>query len=121
MRLTRHLRRRHLNPDLALRRQRQVEADLLALAADHRHHRLALVGRRCARDLLGGPAPGDLGAGDAHQLVARLQPGRLGRRLDHVWLTPALAPKLRAIYVWRGARDWPNPSDHVPVIADLAI
>ena len=44
-----------------------------------------------------------------------------GRRLDHIWLTPALAPALKAIYVWRGARDWPNPSDHVPVIADLAL
>jgi exodeoxyribonuclease-3 len=42
-----------------------------------------------------------------------------GRRLDHVWVTPALKPRLGAVYVLRGARDWPNPSDHVPVAVDL--
>ena len=42
-----------------------------------------------------------------------------GRRLDHVWLSPALAPALVAASVLREARGWPQPSDHVPVSVDL--
>ena len=44
-----------------------------------------------------------------------------GRRLDHIWVTPDLAPKLKGFHILREARDWPQPSDHVPVIADLAL
>jgi exodeoxyribonuclease-3 len=43
-----------------------------------------------------------------------------GRRLDHIWVTPALAPQLAGIEVVRAARGWQRPSDHVPVIARLA-
>ncbi len=43
-----------------------------------------------------------------------------GRRLDHVWVTPPLAPALRGAHVLRAARGWdPKPSDHVPVIVDV--
>ena len=42
-----------------------------------------------------------------------------GRRLDHVWVTPALEGRLMAASILRDARDWPLPSDHVPVIVDL--
>ncbi len=42
-----------------------------------------------------------------------------GRRLDHVWVTPALAPALTGARVARQARGWDKPSDHVPVIVDL--
>ncbi len=42
-----------------------------------------------------------------------------GRRLDHVWVTPGLAPRLRQADVLREARGWPSPSDHVPVIVDI--
>ncbi len=42
-----------------------------------------------------------------------------GRRLDHVWVSPALAPALGAARVLREARGWQTPSDHVPVIVDL--
>jgi len=42
-----------------------------------------------------------------------------GRRLDHIWVTPALAPRLAGIEVVRAARGWQRPSDHVPVIARL--
>ncbi len=42
-----------------------------------------------------------------------------GRRLDHVWVTPALAPALRAAQVVREARGWDAPSDHAPVVVDL--
>ena len=43
-----------------------------------------------------------------------------GRRLDHVWVTPALADRLRGAEVLRAARGWPQPSDHVPVTVALA-
>lgn len=42
-----------------------------------------------------------------------------GRRLDHVWVTADLVPSLRALTVLVEARDWPTPSDHVPVMIDL--
>jgi exodeoxyribonuclease-3 len=43
-----------------------------------------------------------------------------GRRLDHVWATPALGGRLRRAEVLRAARGWPQPSDHVPVTVELA-
>ena len=43
-----------------------------------------------------------------------------GRRIDHAWVSPALAPRLAGAQVLREARGWPQPSDHVPVIVDLA-
>ncbi len=42
-----------------------------------------------------------------------------GRRLDHVWLSPALAPAMKGFEIVREARGWDRPSDHVPVIAKL--
>jgi exodeoxyribonuclease-3 len=42
-----------------------------------------------------------------------------GRRLDHIWLSPDLAPALRAVDVARETRSWMRPSDHVPVTAVL--
>ena len=44
-----------------------------------------------------------------------------GRRLDHVWLSPALAPALVTAEVRRQARGWESPSDHVPVTVELAV
>ena len=44
-----------------------------------------------------------------------------GRRLDHIWSTPGLAPKCVRIEVLREARGWPQPSDHVPVLARFAL
>jgi len=43
-----------------------------------------------------------------------------GRRLDHVWVTPSLAPSLAGAKVLRDVRGWNQPSDHVPVIVDFA-
>ncbi|MBX3579124.1 MAG: exodeoxyribonuclease III [Rhizobiaceae bacterium] len=40
-----------------------------------------------------------------------------GRRLDHVWSSPNIAPRLSGIEILRDARGWDRPSDHVPVIA----
>jgi exodeoxyribonuclease III len=45
--------------------------------------------------------------------------GNRGRRLDHIWVSPNLAPKLAGYAVLVDARDWPQPSDHVPVIMDM--
>lgn len=44
-----------------------------------------------------------------------------GRRLDHIWLSPALAPDLRGGSILREARGWEKASDHVPVTVDLAL
>ncbi|HET6183489.1 MAG TPA: exodeoxyribonuclease III [Acetobacteraceae bacterium] len=44
-----------------------------------------------------------------------------GRRLDHVWVTPDLTGRLTAHAVLKDARDWPRGSDHVPVMAELAV
>jgi len=43
-----------------------------------------------------------------------------GRRLDHIWVSPDLASRLEGATVVREARGWDRPSDHVPVLADLA-
>ncbi len=44
-----------------------------------------------------------------------------GRRLDHIWISPALEGGLKACAVLAGVRGWePKPSDHVPVIVELA-
>ena len=42
-----------------------------------------------------------------------------GRRLDHIWATPDLQGKLRRHAILQDARDWPQPSDHVPVMLEL--
>ena len=43
-----------------------------------------------------------------------------GRRLDHIWVTSPIAPRLKAASVLRAARGWEKASDHVPVLLDLA-
>ncbi len=40
-----------------------------------------------------------------------------GRRLDHIWVTPALVPQLASAEVFKPVRGWVQGSDHVPVIA----
>lgn len=44
-----------------------------------------------------------------------------GRRLDHIWSTPGLAPACTGIEVLREARGWTQASDHVPVMANFAL
>jgi exodeoxyribonuclease-3 len=48
-----------------------------------------------------------------------------GRRLDHIWVTPNLSGALKAYDVLKDARDWKieacGPSDHVPVMMDIAL
>ena len=42
-----------------------------------------------------------------------------GRRLDHIWASPAIADAALGCSVAEDARDWDKPSDHAPVIADF--
>jgi exodeoxyribonuclease-3 len=44
-----------------------------------------------------------------------------GRRLDHIWVAPALGDRLAGIKVSRESRGWERPSDHVPVTATLEV
>lgn len=44
-----------------------------------------------------------------------------GRRLDHAWASPALAPQAEAHRVLEPCRGWERPSDHVPLIVELAL
>jgi exodeoxyribonuclease III len=44
-----------------------------------------------------------------------------GRRLDHVWVSPALGDRVSAIRVSKEARAWERPSDHVPVTATIEV
>lgn len=44
-----------------------------------------------------------------------------GRRLDHIWLTPDIVSGLKHTLTIKEARGWePKPSDHVPVLVDIA-
>jgi exodeoxyribonuclease-3 len=42
-----------------------------------------------------------------------------GRRLDHIWVSDDLAGKLNRHQVLKDARDWPQASDHVPVLVEF--
>ncbi len=42
-----------------------------------------------------------------------------GRRLDHIWVTDNLKSTLKGQQIFKDARDWPKPSDHVPVVAEM--
>lgn len=44
-----------------------------------------------------------------------------GRRLDHIWVTPALEGAPQSMQVLREARGWERASDHVPVIATMKL
>jgi exodeoxyribonuclease-3 len=43
-----------------------------------------------------------------------------GRRLDHIWTSPALKGATTRHEILKEARDWKQPSDHVPVVVDFA-
>ena len=42
-----------------------------------------------------------------------------GRRLDHIWVTPPLAKKLKAHKMLNHYRDLEKPSDHIPVMIEF--
>ncbi|MDR3439581.1 exodeoxyribonuclease III [Telmatospirillum sp.] len=43
-----------------------------------------------------------------------------GRRLDHIWVTPELAPRLVGAEIFPESRGWQPASDHVPVLVELS-
>ena len=43
-----------------------------------------------------------------------------GRRLDHIWVTPPLKNNLKSYQMFSHARDWEKPSDHAPIMIELA-
>lgn len=47
--------------------------------------------------------------------------GDRGRRLDHMWASPELALQATAHRVFEDCRDWPQPSDHVPLVTEFAL
>jgi exodeoxyribonuclease III len=44
-----------------------------------------------------------------------------GRRLDHMWASPALAQRATAHRVCEGCRSWLKPSDHVPIVTEFVL
>jgi exodeoxyribonuclease III len=42
-----------------------------------------------------------------------------GRRLDHVWLSPALKGALKSQTILKKMRSWQKASDHVPVMVEI--
>ncbi len=44
-----------------------------------------------------------------------------GRRLDHMWASPSLAPLAIAHAVHEPCRSWERPSDHVPLVVELDV
>ena len=44
-----------------------------------------------------------------------------GRRLDHAWASPTLAPQAVAHRVLEPCRGWERPSDHVPLVVELEL
>jgi exodeoxyribonuclease-3 len=44
-----------------------------------------------------------------------------GLRIDHIWVSPALAKLSTRAWIDRAPRKWERPSDHAPVIAEFAI
>ncbi len=47
--------------------------------------------------------------------------GDRGRRLDHIWVSPALEKSVIDFKITKDARGWERPSDHVPVTAILDV
>jgi exodeoxyribonuclease-3 len=42
-----------------------------------------------------------------------------GRRLDHIWVSPALSGVVKSQQIVKKMRGWVKASDHVPVIAEI--
>jgi exodeoxyribonuclease-3 len=44
-----------------------------------------------------------------------------GRRLDHIWVSESLKPRLDNVRIFRESRGWERPSDHVPVMVHFRL
>jgi exodeoxyribonuclease-3 len=53
--------------------------------------------------------------------AADWQASNRGRRLDHIWVSPALKGALKAQTIVTKMRGWQKASDHVPVIAEIEV
>jgi exodeoxyribonuclease-3 len=42
-----------------------------------------------------------------------------GRRLDHIWVTANMEKNIKNAWIFKDARDWNSPSDHVPIGINL--
>lgn len=49
------------------------------------------------------------------------QKSNRGRRLDHIWVTPELTPALKNFSILKDFRDFPSPSDHVPIVMEIEL
>ena len=58
-------------------------------------------------------------AGAAHARIANWRASDRGRRLDHVWISPALKGAVTKHEILKDARDWTRPSDHVPIMTEI--
>lgn len=43
-----------------------------------------------------------------------------GRRLDHMWASPDVAKSALSHNVYKDARNWGKPSDHIPIVTEFA-
>jgi exodeoxyribonuclease-3 len=66
------------------------------------------------------PAPAKLYSWWSYR-AADWKAGNRGRRLDHIWATPALASRCEEAAFHTACRSWDKPSDHVPVTARFAL
>ena len=44
-----------------------------------------------------------------------------GRRLDHFWVSKNIFPQVKSGVIYKDARSWDRPSDHVPIIVEIDI
>jgi exodeoxyribonuclease-3 len=44
-----------------------------------------------------------------------------GRRLDHIWVSPGLKGAVTSHTILKPLRGWKRASDHVPVMAEIAV
>ena len=44
-----------------------------------------------------------------------------GRRLDHFWVSKKIFPHVKSGVIYKDARAWERPSDHVPIIVEIDI
>lgn len=49
------------------------------------------------------------------------QTNNKGRRLDHIWISPALKEQVGGVRILNEVRCWERPSDHVPIVIEIKI
>jgi exodeoxyribonuclease-3 len=67
------------------------------------------------------PEPEKLYTWWSYRAMDNWQAANRGRRLDHIWTSPALADRVAGIRIAKAYRGVPRPSDHVPVTATFDV